>query len=123
MPEDILDRLKEKEDEMESLINEARGRASLIREEAARRAKEIKNARLNEIDSEVKEASIREEEHIRKEVFNIEEEARSSIGELRRRGAERKGKAVKEVIRYILEGIGDKGDEEAPDNRAEGVSR
>lgn len=102
MNEDIIDRLKVKEEEMEALINEAKKKASGIMEDAVRKARELKNIRIREIDEELRKISAIEEESIRNEAAKIEEEGRMATEDLRRRGEERKDRAVKEVIRFII---------------------
>lgn len=105
MPEDILDRLKAREDEIEAYMNEVKKTASEMKERALIKAKELKNARIKEIDEEVKRIVSAGEDEIKKEALAIESEAAKEIEELRRRGNENMEKAVREVMRLITEGL------------------
>ncbi|MBI1912546.1 MAG: hypothetical protein HYS21_11170 [Deltaproteobacteria bacterium] len=106
MPEDILEKLRAKEEEMEALINDARKKAAIIREGAAKTAKELKADRIREIEEELKRISSIAEVEMQKEVARIEEQAQKDVEDIRKKGAERKDKAVKEVIKAVLESMG-----------------
>jgi len=117
---DVLDRLKSKEDEMEALIAEARRSAAAIREEAAARAKRIVEDAAAALEPELEKMTEKAREEVAREVRSMEDQARREAEELRKRGAARKDEAVEAVVRFVMEGICDQGDEEDPDNRAEG---
>ncbi len=108
MAEDILEQLKSKEDEMEALINEARRKASSIKEDALRKAKEIKSARMKETEEEFSGIIARKTEAAALEAASIEADAGARAGKLRGLVAEQKDKAVKEVVRFINEGLGER---------------
>ena len=107
MAEDILEQLKSKEDEMEALINEARRKASSIKEDALRKAKEIKSARMKETEEEFSGIIARKREAAALEAASIEADAEARAGELKRISVARSDDAVKEVVRFINEGLGD----------------
>ncbi|MFQ5465633.1 MAG: hypothetical protein ACE5EI_06870 [Thermodesulfobacteriota bacterium] len=124
MPErednNVLDRLKSKEDEMEALIAEARRSAAAIREEAAARAKRIIEDAAVALEPELEEMTEKARSEVAREVRSMEDRSRREAEELRKRGAAKKAEAVEAVVRFVMEGVCDQGDEEGPDNRAEG---
>lgn len=122
MAEDIINRLKGKEDEFEAMIADARKRAAAIKDDALKKAKEFKAARFGEIQDAVKAESSAIEDEIAREAGRIEEEAAAKAACIRDIGGEKMDSAVREVLKRVAEGIGDKGDAEDPDNRAERVS-
>lgn len=105
MAEDIIDRLKTKEEEIEAYINDTKKRAALIKEEALKRARELKNLRLKEIEREIISISDGEEEKIKAEIERIEKEGAEKADALKKSGLKNRDRAVKELIRYIVEGV------------------
>jgi vacuolar-type H+-ATPase subunit H len=105
--DDVLDRLKHKEDEMEAQIQEARTRASSIKDEALKKVREIKSARQNELDSEIEKIVASRTGEIDAEVAGIEEQALTDAEELRDKGLKRADEAVLEGVRFIMEGVCD----------------
>lgn len=106
MPEDILEELKAKEEEMEALINDAKRRASVIKEGAVKAARELKSASLRDMEKDIKELASRDEAAITEEVKRIEEESKKSAEGLKIKGLSMRDKAVEEVIR-IITGLGE----------------
>lgn len=102
MEGDMLDRLRAKEEEMEALINDARKRAAAIKEDALKKARELKERKVREIEAELQSRrTLEEEENIRNGMRRIEE-AEEAIEELRKRAELKRGEAVKEVMRLTL---------------------
>lgn len=118
--DDVLDRLKSKEDEMEARIQEARTRASAIKDEAARKAREIRTERARALDAEVDAISAERRREIDAEVAAVDARAEQDAAELRKKGLERIDPVVAEAVRFITEGGSDQGDEKDSDNRSEG---
>lgn len=108
MSEDILEKLKSKEDEMEALINEARRKTASIREEALKKAKEIKSAKMKEMEAELAGFAGGKREAYAEEAAAIEKDAAKRAGELKEKGVSRKDEAVKAVVRFINEGLGER---------------
>ena len=104
MKENIIDRLKHKEKEMEALIEEARVNASRIKADAVKMAREIKSAGMEELEDELKSRAESAEKELREEVARIEESARSAAEELKKKGAEKTEEAVEMVLRVVAEG-------------------
>lgn len=108
MSEDILERLKSKELEMEEFLNEARRKAASIKEDALRTAREVRSARTKEMERELSEQAVMEKEAALKEAQSIEKEAVKLAGDLKKKGEARKDKAVAGVVRFIIEGLGER---------------
>lgn len=121
--ENIIDKLKVKEDEMEAMLQEARDKARSIREDALRKAKEINGAMLEAFETEMRSAASLEQAKTDEEAARIVDEARNSAKLLAERAGGRMDAAVQEVMRIVTEGACDKGDDKGPDNRAEKPSR
>jgi vacuolar-type H+-ATPase subunit H len=108
MSEDILERLKSKELEMEEFLNEAGRKASAIKEDALRKAKEVRAVKTKEMERELSELAAHEREAALKEVESIEKEAVELAEKLKKKGEARKDKAVAEVVRFIIDGLGER---------------
>lgn len=108
MAEDILERLKSKEDELEAFINEARKKASSIKEEALKKAKGIRSAKMKEIELVLAEFAEKEKEAAVKEAAAITKNAANQAEGLKKKGAAQKEKAVEVVVRFINEGLGER---------------
>lgn len=118
MPENIIDKLKAKEDEMESLVAGARKKAAAIREEAVRKAMELKKSGAAGIEEELSRMKKTAMDEVDLEVRKIDAEAEAAAKVITAAGAERKEEAVRVVARLISEGIHDREDDEGPDYRA-----
>lgn len=118
--DDVLNKLKIKEEEMEALIEESKKRAASIKEDAIRKAIEIKDSAIKGLETELASIAVRERARTAEEVKAIEERAAEEAEDLRSLGLGRKSEAVEAVVRFLLEGIGDKGDEKNSDDRAQG---
>lgn len=117
--DDVLSRLKAKEEEMEALLDEAKRKAASIKEEAVKRAGEIREEAARRTEAELAGAASDEKAAMDKEVEEIWREGHAAARALREKGEARKDRAVEAVTGLILEGIRDQGDEEGPDNRTE----
>ncbi|MBI5886720.1 MAG: hypothetical protein HZB85_09115 [Deltaproteobacteria bacterium] len=120
MAEDLIDRLKRKEDEFDALIAEAKKGASAIKDEAVKKARELKAARRGTIEDTVRAEAAAREEETGLEVRGIEQEAKARSELIRNRGGKRLAAAAAKVVIRVVEGIGDKGDAKSPDNRPKG---
>ncbi len=101
MPEDIFSDLKAKEEELEVLLEGARTKALAIREEALRKARELKEAKAVELESELAAISEEREAAIREEAERIEREGEAAAAKLKATGEKNMDRAVEEVIRFI----------------------
>ena len=108
MAEDILEQLKSKEDEMEALINEARKQAASMKENALKKAKEIRSAKIKETEQELAGIFARRKEAASREAAAIEADAVARAAGLRQTVAAQRDRAVKEVVRFINEGLGER---------------
>ncbi len=126
MQENIIERLRRKEEEMEALVAGARDRAASIREDAAGKADEIRKGAAAALDAEMERLGVLSGPGIEKEVSEIEEAAALEAGRIRDAGRRRRQAAVEEAMRAVTEGIGrggdDKGDGKGPHNRAKDPS-
>ncbi|OGQ50731.1 MAG: hypothetical protein A3J24_09440 [Deltaproteobacteria bacterium RIFCSPLOWO2_02_FULL_53_8] len=121
MAEDLIDRLKRKEDEFEALITDAKRSAAAIKDDAIKRVKEMKAVRRSAIEDAIRAEAATMQEQTRLEAAHIEHEARLQADRIRSRGRAQLDAAVNEVLIRVVEGIGDKGDAKDPDNRAKRV--
>ncbi|GMR05411.1 MAG: hypothetical protein BMS9Abin24_229 [Thermodesulfobacteriota bacterium] len=101
MPEDILSDLRAKEDELDALVEAARLKAASIREEALRKAGELKDRYASRIEAELEEIRVARDKVTQEEVARIEREADAAVQELRALCVKKMDRAVKEVIRFI----------------------
>lgn len=101
MAGDILEELKAKEEEMEALINDSKKRAAIIREAAVKNAREIKGAKIREIDAELKKRAEIFEEDMRREIEKIEAEGIDRAEDLKSRGEAGREKAIEEVMKVL----------------------
>lgn len=105
MAEDILAELREKEDEMEALISEAREKAAHMREEALKSARAISEKASAEADEEVRAILSSERASIAQEASRIEEDGSKEADRLREKGLRNTEKVVSEVMRFLIESI------------------
>lgn len=107
--DNIIDKLKAKEEEMDALINETRKKAASIKEEALRRAKEVRESKAAELEREIQSTITSGEEDIKSELNDIEVKARMEAAALRQKGAEKLSAAIEYVMRIAAGGFDDKG--------------
>lgn len=101
MSVDILEGLRAKEEEISAIIEEARLKASSIREAAVRRAKEIKTAREIEAHSIISEAGREQERIMREEAASVESKSIEAAKALRVKGTSRLEEAAIDVVRIV----------------------
>ncbi len=94
MKEDIIEILKEREKDMEALIQGAKRKGAKLREEAAQRTREIRNTKAREVEEEIASMRGPETERIKKDVAGIEKGAEKTLTELRKKSGELRGEAV-----------------------------
>ncbi|GMR04606.1 MAG: hypothetical protein BMS9Abin23_0506 [Thermodesulfobacteriota bacterium] len=117
LKENLIDRLKVKEEEMDALIEDARKKAASIKKDALEKAAGLKGAALEKIDAEVEAARAAAEDAIMKEVEAFEHEARAGAAELREKGLSRIERAVERILSIVAEGIDDREDDKDTDHR------
>ena len=121
--DNIIDELKVKEDEMEALLRDAKDKARAVREDALRKANEIRGAMLEAFEAEMRSAASVEEARTEERSREIAIDAREEAKLLAAKATSRMESAVQELMRIVMEGASDKRDDEGPDNRAEKPSR
>lgn len=121
--ENIIDEIKVKEEEMEALLREAKENSRAVREDALRKAKEIRGSMLEAFEAEMRSAASIDEARTDERSREILTEAREDAKLLAAKAASRMESAVQELMRIVMEGASDKRDDEGPDNRAEKPSR
>ncbi len=104
MSTDILELLKLKEAEMEASIDEARGEAKAIKEEALNKTALIKDRAEEELVKELESWRSREAEALEEEERRILEGAGEKAKVLREMAARRRGEAIELVKKHILGG-------------------
>ena len=103
MAEDILNEIRAREEEMEALINDARGQAASIREAALKSARELRARSLSELEEELKSISDGKLTEMKEEAARIEEQGRREAEKLKVLGEKNFEKVVEEVMRFIRE--------------------
>ncbi len=101
---DIIESLRQKEDELDNLLKEARQQAFKIKEDAICRSEEIKLSVSKEIDAMLENYKKQEVEKIEKEAEAIKAEAEKQAEELRLRAKGRQERTVEIVVHYLIEG-------------------
>ncbi|MBI2414131.1 MAG: hypothetical protein HYV24_13085 [Deltaproteobacteria bacterium] len=104
MAVDILEELKRKEEAMEALINDAKKRASAIREASLKSAKELKAVKLKDIEAELSLLSEASEKGLKHEISSIEEAGKRDAEALKKKGEANREKAIEEVMRTLTGG-------------------
>jgi vacuolar-type H+-ATPase subunit H len=103
--EDIIEILKNKEKEMESLVERAKERCAELKKDAIRRAEEIKGHKAGELKEEIAQLRESQLEPLEKEVERIKKEAEEGLTELRKKAEERKAEALNFVSGFVLGGL------------------
>jgi vacuolar-type H+-ATPase subunit H len=103
--EDIIEILKDREKQMEALIQGAKDKGGKIREEAVQRAREIRSTKARAAEQEIASMREPETERIKKEVQGINKEAEKAVAEIRKKAVERKSEAVDFVASLVLGGL------------------
>lgn len=103
MSENFIDMLKQKEDEMAVVIEEAKKTAILKRERAFKEADEIRGNMAVELDAEIKALNDALDAALGAEVKAVEANAAKEAGELERAARPRFSKAI-EYVKAIIAG-------------------
>jgi len=101
MPEDILSDLKAKEDELDALVEAARLKAASIRDEARRKADELKAAHASSIEAELETLRLEREKATGEEVEKIERASDAAVEELKALCGKNMDRAISDVTRLI----------------------
>ena len=101
---DVIESLKQKEEELDNLLKEVGGTALQIKEGALRKAKEIRLSMSKEIDRIVDEYKKNEMEKIAKEAEAIMTEAVTKAGEFKIMAEKKQEKGIGMAVQYIIEG-------------------
>lgn len=104
MADDIIEKLRTKEEEMETLLLETRKQAAIIKEAAIKRAKELKTAKLIEMEEGLRKASEKEDAVIAAEADAIDKEGQRLALELKAKGERNMDRAVEAAVRSIMGG-------------------
>ena len=105
MQDNVIDRLRVKEEEMEALVAGAKSRAAFIRDDAVRKAGEAREAGLAALEGEIKRLGAELEANIKKEIAEIEKDAGKEAAALKEMGGQRMEAAVRQAAKFIIEGI------------------
>lgn len=101
MPEDILEKLRSKEAQMEALLSETRAKASIIKEAAVKKAKELKTAKIIELEEDLRKAYEKQDALVKSEAAAIDGQAEKMALELKEKGVRNMDWAVEKVYRII----------------------
>jgi len=105
MQDNVIDRLRVKEEEMEALVAGARNRAAFIREDAVRKAGEAREAGLAALEGDIRRLGVELEANIKKEIAGIEKDAGQEAAALKEKGGQRMEAALRQAAKFIIEGI------------------
>jgi hypothetical protein len=103
--EDIIEVLRDKEKEMEGLVEKAKQKSVKLKEDALKRAEETRVIKAGEVQEEIRSKRVSEEERITQEVARIEKKAEGAITELRAKAGDRKTEAIDLVADFVLGGF------------------
>ncbi|GEM_PF-6883350 len=101
---DVIESLKQKEEELDNILNETRGKAAHIKKDALLKAQEIRLSMSKEVDAALENYKKEELEKIDKEVLEIKAGAIKKSEGLRLLAEKRLEKAVDMAMHYIIEG-------------------
>lgn len=99
---DILESLKKKEDELELLLQEARGKASQIKENAVEERKNILSSLAVELEAQREAFRKAQLADLGKEVLRIKEDAHREAERLNAEAERNIDKAVETVLKVII---------------------
>lgn len=101
---DVLESLKQKEEELDNLLKEARKRALRIKEDALLKAEALRISKSKELNAVLEEYKKGEMEKINKEAEEILADAAKRCEELRHTAEKNMEKAVEKVVQHVIEG-------------------
>lgn len=102
MVNDIIELLKKKEFEMESLIDDAIVRAAAIKEAALEKSRNMKISEEAGLSERLEKLRAEEEEGIKEEIERIHKEGEAEISLIEKRARKRMGEAVSTVKKFLL---------------------
>lgn len=110
-PENSMDALKSKEEEMEAAVSEARATAESMAEDALKKAAEIREEGARSLDLRLKEVTDAFMAALKSETDAIGESAEKDAKARKAAYLERKDEALAEVVRFIasIDGMGGRG--------------
>lgn len=101
---DVIESLKQKEEELDKILNETRGKAAHIKKDALLKAQEIKLSMSKEVDAALENYKKEEMKKIDKEVLEIKTRAIKKGEDLKLLAEKRLEKTVDMAMHYIIEG-------------------
>lgn len=100
---DVIESLRQKEEELEGMLNKAREKAAEIKKDALQKAEEIRLSMSKDINAMTEEYRKAEAGKIDKEVEAVKEEAIKDARYLKSMAEERLEEAVEDVVSYIMQ--------------------
>lgn len=110
MKDDVLDRLKSKEEEIEAAINAAKRQAASIKESALKKAREFKLSGLKRLDEEARALAARQGAELKDLSEKMDAETEAKAAELTRLGLQNMDRAIEAVLKRVTEALSDKRD-------------
>ncbi len=105
MQDNIIDRLRVKEEEMEDMVARARNRAAFIRVDALRKAGEMRGSGLAALEDEIRRLGDEIEAKIKNEIAEIEKDPGHEAAAFREKGGQRMEAAIRQAAEFITQGI------------------
>lgn len=99
---DVINSLRKKEEELDKLLDEAKRTALKIKEDALRKAGEIKTSGMKEIEEMLEKYKTAEMGRIDEEVDAIQKKAMEEAERLKIKAGERFDEVVEKVVRYVI---------------------
>ena len=100
---EVIESLRQKEEELDNLLKEARAKALKIKEDALRRGEEIRLSLAKELEAMLEEHRKAETERIDKEAEAIKADGIRKAQLLKSAAEERIEKAVEMVVQHVIE--------------------
>jgi len=100
---EVIESLRQKEEELDNLLKEARAKALKIREDALRRGEETRRTLTKELEVMLEEHRKAETERIDKEAEAIKADGIRKAQLLKSAAEERIEKAVEMVVQHVIE--------------------
>ena len=100
---EVIESLRQKEEELDNLLKEARAKALKIREDALRRSEETRRTLTKELEVMLEEHRKAETERIDKEAEAIKADGIRKAQLLKSAAEERIEKAVEMVVQHVIE--------------------
>ena len=100
---EVIESLRQKEEELDNLLKEARAKALKIREDALRRGEETRRTLTRELEAMLEEHRKAETERIDKEAEAIKADGIRKAQLLKSAAEERIEKTVEMVVQHVIE--------------------